>query len=114
MRIPIALVIFVYLAAPVFAEDRPTDWASAHAAALEADQHHDYPGALGHLKQSWDAATTPVQQAISANDLGLTYRRMGRPKDAAPWLERAFTLWRADPHATRYLAETASSLSDLY
>jgi tetratricopeptide (TPR) repeat protein len=121
MRIPIALVIYVSLAAAaVFdcAAEVPqtgaSDWASAHTAGLAAWQRRSYEEALKCFKQSWSLARSPSQRGVSANDLGQTYRLLGRPNDAKEWLRQAYDVWRADLHAGHNTAVAASSLGSLY
>ncbi len=114
MRIPIALALYVSLAAGALADDAKTDWAAIHAAGLTAADHHNYDEAIECLRRSWLAAHTPEQKGISANDLGQTYRELQRPKEAREWLERAYEVWRANASPGHNLAVTASSLADVY
>jgi tetratricopeptide (TPR) repeat protein len=115
MRILIALVTGVSLTVIAFAGAEETkDWAAVHAAGLAADQQRNHAEAIVDFEQSWRLARTTAQRGVSANDLGLAYRQMGRVKDAEEWLARACDIWRAEPEAGRYLAISASSLSVLY
>ncbi|MGA2711615.1 MAG: tetratricopeptide repeat protein [Bryobacteraceae bacterium] len=121
MRIPIALVIYVSLAAAaVFdcaAEVPQTgapDWASTHTAGVAAFQRQSYEEAIECFQQSWSLSRGPAQRGISANDLGQAYRLLGRPNDAKEWLRQAYDVWRADPHAGHNTAVAASSLGSLF
>ncbi len=114
MRTIVILVACVSLTAMGLAGGEETNWDATHAAGMDADQRKNYSEAVEFFKQSWLLAHTPMQRAVSANDLGQTYRNLKRPKDAREWLQLAYDIWRADPLAGHYLAVTAPSLSDLY
>ena len=115
MRIPIALALYVSLSAVAAAEVGDKEgWLAAHAAGMTAEDHQDHEQALEYFTRSWPLASTSEQQAVSANDIGQTYRELKRPKEAREWLERSWNLWRTNAGPTRYLAVTAYSLADLY
>lgn len=123
MRIPIALVIYVSLGAGIFecsAGSLQTgtagapDWAATHNAALAAFQRGSYEEAVEYFKQCWLLSRSPAQRGISASDLGQTYRRLGRSKEAREWLEHAYDVWRVEPQAGHYLAVAADGLGSVY
>ncbi len=114
MRIGILLTIYVSLAAGAFAEERVQQWAAIHGEGLAANARQDYAAAAGLFEQSWPLARRAEERGISANDLGQTFRRLGRLREAREWLERAYREWRAVPQAGPNLAIAAAGLGDLY
>ena len=123
MRMPIALVIYVSLAAVTFpygyAEGPPatastSDWESLQTAGLAAFARQSYEEAVEYFKQSWSMSSSPTQQGVSANDLGQVYRKLGRPSDAREWLQRACNAWRAGPREGHGMAVAVSSLGSLH
>jgi tetratricopeptide (TPR) repeat protein len=117
MRTPIALAIYLSLAAASFAEEPPRgrapEWKAIYLAGIDASQNRHDEEALSFFKQSWETSDTAEEKGASANNLGQTYRRLGRTNEAKLWLERALQAWIADPHPGSRLAVTASTLADL-
>ena len=112
MRIPMALVIYVSLTAVGFCGT--PDWATTHAAGLAAARNRKYDEAIQCFKQTWSLSRTAEERGVSANDLGQTYRQLGRAAEAKEWLEQAYEVWKANPWAVHNLVVAASSLGDLY
>jgi tetratricopeptide (TPR) repeat protein len=111
MRILPALTLFVCLAPCCCAEDLVGGWDGLHAAGVDATKKQQFATAAALLGKSWDAARTPTQQAVSANDLGIVLHQATRESEARTWLERALSLWKADPAATTHQAETSGALA---
>jgi tetratricopeptide (TPR) repeat protein len=121
MRIPIALTLYVYLAAGAFAEAPHTSikevtpaWMAMHDKGLEANARQNYAEAADDFKQSWLLAGTEVERGVSENDLGQTYRRLQHAADAKEWLGRAYLTWKGIPGAGRNLVVATSCLAELY
>jgi tetratricopeptide (TPR) repeat protein len=110
MRVIAALALVVCL--PVFC--LADDWLAINHVGTEAFKEKKWAEALAAFEESWPLAKTPVEQAISANDLGAVLKASGRSSDAIPWFERAVALWRAQPDTAEQLAETALALVDAY
>jgi hypothetical protein len=106
MRILIALALFLYPLAG-FADG---DWPAIHQKGKQAFSRSDYSGAASTFEFCWPLAQTALEQAITANDLGLSLHALGREQEARDWLRRAYDLWAAMPSRALDLAETALGL----
>ena len=119
MRTPIALTLYVFLTAATFAQSPPSAneiaaaWTAAHEAGLASSGLRNYAAARVSLEQSWELARTPDERGVSAHDLGQIFRRLGQPREALQWLERAWDIWREGSQTHSGLVTAASSLSDL-
>ena len=70
--------------------------------------------ALQMYEECWKLAATPVQKAITANDIAAALHALQRDKEARPWYERGLELWKMVPGHSEDQAETGLSLSDIY
>ena len=109
MRILAALTICMSIGsgAMLRADD---SWKTIHDQGLAAMSRNDFQAASQLFEKSWERAGTPVERAISANDLGVSLHQSGREKEAATWLDRALTIWKADPSTNLYATRTAEAL----
>jgi tetratricopeptide (TPR) repeat protein len=119
MRASITVTLYVSLATGSFAQNTPPPnentpaWIDAHEAGLAANRHRNYEEARVLLEQSWALARSTDERAVSAHDIGQILRRLGHPRAARQWLERAYDFWRADPASHAGLVIAATNLADL-
>jgi tetratricopeptide (TPR) repeat protein len=111
MRIVTALALLVSLAYTCLAED---DWISLNRAGSQAFHDKKWAEAQAAFEASLPLATMPLEQAITANNLGACFNSLERIPEALMWFERAVALWRSLPGHSEELAETALGLVDVY
>jgi tetratricopeptide (TPR) repeat protein len=111
MRVITALALFVCLGKTCLADD---DWLTHNRTGTNAFNEQKWADALPEFEASWPLAKTPVQQAITANNLGACLNSLDRIPDALQWFQRSIALWRTQPGRSEELAETALGLTDVY
>jgi tetratricopeptide (TPR) repeat protein len=123
MRTTFVLAFYVSLAAVCLADNSEVDlktapeWRKTYDAGLEASRTQHYDEALSLFQDNWDHARSDEEHGVVALDLGQIYRRLGRPKDAAQWFDRALQAWnreslRSDPRQGLMAAVSAIDLAD--
>jgi len=102
MRTSFVLAFYVSLAAVCFADNPEADsktapkWRKVYDDGLEASRLGHFDEALSLLQNNWDHALTDEEHGVVALDFGEIYRRLGRPKDAAQWFDRAMQAWNRE------------------
>ncbi len=90
------------------------DWNATVRQGTDAFHARKVTESLRLYEEAWKLAETPVQKAVTANDLGANLHALGRDKEARTWYERGLEFWRSLPDHAEELAETGLSLSDIY
>jgi tetratricopeptide (TPR) repeat protein len=110
MRVIAALALSVCLSVSCLADD----WLTVNHTGTEAFSKGNWADALAAFEKSWPLTTTPLEQAVTANDLGAALNALARTSEAVVWFERAVALWRTQPGFSEELAQTALGLVDVY
>jgi tetratricopeptide (TPR) repeat protein len=109
MRTFAALAIYVSLASATYG----ADWAVTHDQGRKAFIEHDFRSAADWLRQSWAAAQTDAERAVSANDLGAALHELGRDREAQQWLQQSLEIGKfANAATSETLAATDRNLGD--
>jgi tetratricopeptide (TPR) repeat protein len=108
MRGFFAFALFVCLAGSC----RADDWLTVNHSGTESFRQGKWQDALAAFEKALPLATLPVEQAISASDMGAALHTLGRIPEAKPWFERAVAIWRTLPDHSTELAESAVCLAD--
>jgi len=110
MRALVALTIYVSLGSgAVFGADN--SWHGLHEQGVALSGERDFQAASELFRKSWSAAKTPLERAVSANDLGVTLHQLGREADAAAWLVRALAIWKRDAGQHVHAVQTSEALA---
>ncbi len=115
MRGIAALALFVstsYMKLHAGTPEASIPWRDLHDKAMVAFDLPDLPAAIDLLKSSEDIAQTPVERAVSANDLGLALYRAGRVQEARPHLQQALEIWKVTPGAFGRIAQTSVTIAE--
>ncbi|MES1260236.1 MAG: tetratricopeptide repeat protein [Acidobacteriota bacterium] len=90
------------------------DWDTTIQKGTEAFHRGAWTDALLLFESAWPMAETPVEQAITANDIGATLHAVPRDRDALPWFRRSVSIWQSLPNRPAELTETGLGLVDVY
>src|SRR5882757_6592531 len=103
MRVVAALAFLVCLPPACVAGE----WFTVNQAGFEAFNRKQFTEALAAFETAWPLAKTPIEKAITSNDMGAALNALTRGTEAVPWYEQAFALWKAQPGHTEDLAVTS-------
>jgi tetratricopeptide (TPR) repeat protein len=110
MRALVALTIYLSLGGSSGYSAEST-WHGLHDRGVAAAGQRDFRAAYVLLHESWELAQTPLQHAVSANDLGVTLHQMNRDGEAVAWLVRALAVWERDPSHHVHAVQTSQALA---